>query len=181
MPPYNEEVGIEHSVRSIAASDYPDFEVAVVDDRPNRGARPGPRARQRAARSAGQLWQGVRPGLLDVASPRSWKHLKVSIRDRYRCHVTLQPSRRARERKLSASDPRKGLRVWDIEPPRRDRGPRVTLQSPAELCVLAADARGLVSEEHFEPGVDELRAVLGVGGAQRPSAGCSSIAQVLSC
>jgi hypothetical protein len=44
-----------------------------------------------------------------------------------------------------------------------DRGSRVTLHSHAELRVLAKDARGEVSEEHYEPGVDELRAALGVG------------------
>ena len=32
VPAYNEEVGIKRSVRSIAASDYPDFQVVVVDD-----------------------------------------------------------------------------------------------------------------------------------------------------
>ncbi len=32
VPAYNEEVGIERSIRSIAASDYPDLEVVVVDD-----------------------------------------------------------------------------------------------------------------------------------------------------
>lgn len=32
VPAYNEEVGIERAVRSLAASDYPDFEVIVVDD-----------------------------------------------------------------------------------------------------------------------------------------------------
>ncbi|HET9102751.1 MAG TPA: bifunctional polysaccharide deacetylase/glycosyltransferase family 2 protein [Solirubrobacteraceae bacterium] len=32
VPAYNEEVGIERAVRSLAASDYPDFEVLVVDD-----------------------------------------------------------------------------------------------------------------------------------------------------
>jgi cellulose synthase/poly-beta-1,6-N-acetylglucosamine synthase-like glycosyltransferase/peptidoglycan/xylan/chitin deacetylase (PgdA/CDA1 family) len=32
VPAYNEQVGIERSVRSIASSDYPDFEVLVVDD-----------------------------------------------------------------------------------------------------------------------------------------------------
>jgi len=32
VPAYNEAVGIERSVRSLAASDYPDFEVVVVDD-----------------------------------------------------------------------------------------------------------------------------------------------------
>jgi cellulose synthase/poly-beta-1,6-N-acetylglucosamine synthase-like glycosyltransferase/peptidoglycan/xylan/chitin deacetylase (PgdA/CDA1 family) len=32
VPAYNEQVGIERSVRSLAASDYPDFEVIVVDD-----------------------------------------------------------------------------------------------------------------------------------------------------
>ena len=32
VPAYNEEVGIERSVRSIAASDYPDLEVLVIDD-----------------------------------------------------------------------------------------------------------------------------------------------------
>jgi cellulose synthase/poly-beta-1,6-N-acetylglucosamine synthase-like glycosyltransferase/peptidoglycan/xylan/chitin deacetylase (PgdA/CDA1 family) len=32
VPAFNEEVGIERSVRSIAAGDYPDFEVVVVDD-----------------------------------------------------------------------------------------------------------------------------------------------------
>lgn len=32
VPAYNEEVGIEKAVRSLAASDYPDFEVVVVDD-----------------------------------------------------------------------------------------------------------------------------------------------------
>jgi cellulose synthase/poly-beta-1,6-N-acetylglucosamine synthase-like glycosyltransferase/peptidoglycan/xylan/chitin deacetylase (PgdA/CDA1 family) len=32
VPAYNEEVGIERAVRSLAESDYPDFEVIVVDD-----------------------------------------------------------------------------------------------------------------------------------------------------
>jgi cellulose synthase/poly-beta-1,6-N-acetylglucosamine synthase-like glycosyltransferase/peptidoglycan/xylan/chitin deacetylase (PgdA/CDA1 family) len=32
VPAFNEEVGIERSVRSLVASDYPDFEVVVVDD-----------------------------------------------------------------------------------------------------------------------------------------------------
>src|SRR5207253_11150690 len=32
VPAYNEAVGIERSVRSLAACDYPDFEVVVVDD-----------------------------------------------------------------------------------------------------------------------------------------------------
>jgi len=32
VPAYNEAVGIERSVRSLAANDYPDFEVVVVDD-----------------------------------------------------------------------------------------------------------------------------------------------------
>jgi cellulose synthase/poly-beta-1,6-N-acetylglucosamine synthase-like glycosyltransferase/peptidoglycan/xylan/chitin deacetylase (PgdA/CDA1 family) len=32
VPAYNEQVGIEKSVRSLAASDYPDLEVVVVDD-----------------------------------------------------------------------------------------------------------------------------------------------------
>ena len=32
VPAYNEEVGIERAVRSLAASEYPDFEVVVVDD-----------------------------------------------------------------------------------------------------------------------------------------------------
>jgi cellulose synthase/poly-beta-1,6-N-acetylglucosamine synthase-like glycosyltransferase/peptidoglycan/xylan/chitin deacetylase (PgdA/CDA1 family) len=32
VPAYNESVGIERAVRSLAASDYPDFEVIVVDD-----------------------------------------------------------------------------------------------------------------------------------------------------
>jgi cellulose synthase/poly-beta-1,6-N-acetylglucosamine synthase-like glycosyltransferase len=32
VPAYNEAVGIERAVRSLAASDYPDFEVIVVDD-----------------------------------------------------------------------------------------------------------------------------------------------------
>jgi cellulose synthase/poly-beta-1,6-N-acetylglucosamine synthase-like glycosyltransferase len=32
VPAYNEEVGIERAVRSLAGSDYPDFEVVVVDD-----------------------------------------------------------------------------------------------------------------------------------------------------
>ncbi len=32
VPAYNEAVGIERAVRSLAASDYPDFEVLVVDD-----------------------------------------------------------------------------------------------------------------------------------------------------
>jgi cellulose synthase/poly-beta-1,6-N-acetylglucosamine synthase-like glycosyltransferase/peptidoglycan/xylan/chitin deacetylase (PgdA/CDA1 family) len=32
VPAYNESVGIERAVRSLAASDYPDFEVVVVDD-----------------------------------------------------------------------------------------------------------------------------------------------------
>jgi cellulose synthase/poly-beta-1,6-N-acetylglucosamine synthase-like glycosyltransferase len=32
VPAYNEEVGIERSVRSLAASEYPDFEVVIVDD-----------------------------------------------------------------------------------------------------------------------------------------------------
>jgi len=32
VPSYNESVGIERAVRSLAASDYPDFEVLVVDD-----------------------------------------------------------------------------------------------------------------------------------------------------
>ena len=32
VPAYNEAVGIERAIRSLAASDYPDFEVIVVDD-----------------------------------------------------------------------------------------------------------------------------------------------------
>jgi cellulose synthase/poly-beta-1,6-N-acetylglucosamine synthase-like glycosyltransferase/peptidoglycan/xylan/chitin deacetylase (PgdA/CDA1 family) len=32
VPAYNEAVGIERTVRSLAASDYPDFEIVVVDD-----------------------------------------------------------------------------------------------------------------------------------------------------
>jgi cellulose synthase/poly-beta-1,6-N-acetylglucosamine synthase-like glycosyltransferase/peptidoglycan/xylan/chitin deacetylase (PgdA/CDA1 family) len=32
VPAYNEAVGIERSVRSLAASEYPDFEIVVVDD-----------------------------------------------------------------------------------------------------------------------------------------------------
>jgi cellulose synthase/poly-beta-1,6-N-acetylglucosamine synthase-like glycosyltransferase/peptidoglycan/xylan/chitin deacetylase (PgdA/CDA1 family) len=32
VPAYNEEVGIEKAIRSLAASDYPDFEIVVVDD-----------------------------------------------------------------------------------------------------------------------------------------------------
>jgi cellulose synthase/poly-beta-1,6-N-acetylglucosamine synthase-like glycosyltransferase/peptidoglycan/xylan/chitin deacetylase (PgdA/CDA1 family) len=32
VPAYNESVGIERAVRSLAASDYPDFEVVLVDD-----------------------------------------------------------------------------------------------------------------------------------------------------
>ncbi len=32
VPAFNEAVGIERAIRSLAASDYPDFEVAVVDD-----------------------------------------------------------------------------------------------------------------------------------------------------
>lgn len=32
VPAYNEEVGIERAVRSLAASDYPDLEIVVVDD-----------------------------------------------------------------------------------------------------------------------------------------------------
>lgn len=32
VPAYNEEVGIERAVRSLVASDYPEFEVVVVDD-----------------------------------------------------------------------------------------------------------------------------------------------------
>jgi len=32
VPAYNEEVGIERAVRSLAGSDYPDFDVVVVDD-----------------------------------------------------------------------------------------------------------------------------------------------------
>ena len=32
VPAYNEELGIAASVRSLAASDYPDLEIIVVDD-----------------------------------------------------------------------------------------------------------------------------------------------------
>ena len=32
VPAYNEEVGIERAVRSLASGDYPDFEIVVVDD-----------------------------------------------------------------------------------------------------------------------------------------------------
>src|SRR5207249_4091725 len=32
VPAYNESIGIERAVRSLAASDYPDFEIVVVDD-----------------------------------------------------------------------------------------------------------------------------------------------------
>jgi cellulose synthase/poly-beta-1,6-N-acetylglucosamine synthase-like glycosyltransferase/peptidoglycan/xylan/chitin deacetylase (PgdA/CDA1 family) len=32
VPAYNESVGIERAIRSLAASDYPDFEVVVIDD-----------------------------------------------------------------------------------------------------------------------------------------------------
>jgi len=49
----------------------------------------------------------------------------------------------------------------------QDRGPLVTLHSHAELRVLAAAARGLVPDERFEPGVDALRAALGIGEAER--------------
>jgi Mg-chelatase subunit ChlD len=49
-----------------------------------------------------------------------------------------------------------------------ERRSRVTLHSHAELCVLAADARGKMRHrERFKPGVDELRAALGVGEEQR--------------
>lgn len=44
---------------------------------------------------------------------------------------------------------------------------RVTLHSHAELHVQAADARGQVSKERFKPGVEELRAALGVGEEER--------------
>jgi Mg-chelatase subunit ChlD len=44
---------------------------------------------------------------------------------------------------------------------------RVILHSHAELYVQAADAPGQVSEERFKPGVDELRAALGVGEEER--------------
>jgi von Willebrand factor type A domain len=47
-----------------------------------------------------------------------------------------------------------------------DRRPRVTLHSHAELYVLAADARGQAPEQHFEPGVDELRVALGADEEQ---------------
>ncbi len=42
------------------------------------------------------------------------------------------------------------------------RRPRVTLHSHAELYVQAADDRAELSQENFTPGVDELRAALGV-------------------
>ncbi len=44
---------------------------------------------------------------------------------------------------------------------------RVTLYSHAELYVQAADAPGQVAEGRFKPGVDELRAALGVGKEER--------------
>jgi Mg-chelatase subunit ChlD len=47
-----------------------------------------------------------------------------------------------------------------------DRRPRVTLHSHAELSVLATDAHGQVPEEHFAPGIDEIRVALGVGEEQ---------------
>jgi Mg-chelatase subunit ChlD len=47
------------------------------------------------------------------------------------------------------------------------RRSRVTLHSHAELYVQAADARGQVPEERFQPGVDELRAALGAGEEER--------------
>ena len=47
------------------------------------------------------------------------------------------------------------------------RGSRVTLHSHAELYVSAADAPGQVPKERFKPGVDELRAALGVGEEER--------------
>ena len=47
------------------------------------------------------------------------------------------------------------------------RRPSVSLHSHAELYVQAADAHGQVSGERFKPGVDELRAALGVGKEER--------------
>lgn len=47
------------------------------------------------------------------------------------------------------------------------RPARVTLHSHAELRVQAADAGGQMSTERFDPGVDELRAALGVGEEAR--------------
>ncbi len=44
---------------------------------------------------------------------------------------------------------------------------RVTLHSHAELLVQAADVRSQVSGERFVPGVEKLRAALGVGGDER--------------
>ena len=45
----------------------------------------------------------------------------------------------------------------------KDRPPRVTLHSHAELSVLAADAGGQIPDERFRPGVGELQVALGVG------------------
>lgn len=75
VPAYNERVGIERCVRSLASNDYPEFEVIVVDDGSTDGtaalvrALELPRVRVVAQRNAGKpaaLRTGVRAARHDV-------------------------------------------------------------------------------------------------------------------
>ncbi|WP_322752490.1 bifunctional polysaccharide deacetylase/glycosyltransferase family 2 protein [Frankia sp. Cas3] len=75
VPAYNESMGIADAVRSLVASDYPDFEVIVVDDGSTDGtadvverlALPGVRIiRQRNAGKPAALQHGIRVACADV-------------------------------------------------------------------------------------------------------------------